>query len=420
MHILLVLHSYTRQPADSGVHTYVLNVTRSIADLGHRVSVLSAGDGLPLAEALRQGAAAPGTVHVIRRAAGNPGLWVKALRRLGAGAAARWLAFLSSELPLSRALRRLTGCMDVDAAVFIESVRLEGWLYSRRAAIPCIWSLLGGHYARMRFSPERSLADLRFQQARSGELARRIPFLYGPSRMLARQAELDFGLPAGRVRALPCPLDAAFLQASEKGASAERAGVLFTGRFSPQKGLEILVAAAPKVLSRHPGTVFRLRGTYGRGAAAVAYEREIVAAIQSAGLADRFEFVPRCTIEEMVDLYQRAAVCVFPTRWESFGYTAAEAMACGTPLVSTTAGAIPELVTPGRTGWLVEPDNPARLAEAINQVLDNPAGAAAIAATAREEVRSRYSPAVAGRQGLDFFQECVAAWRAGRGAKGMN
>lgn len=420
MHILFILHSYTRQPANSGVHTYVLNITRSIGKLGHRVTVLSVCDGIPLAEALREREAEPGTVQVIRRTPGKRGLLVKALRRLGAGAAARWLAFGSSERHLSNAVRRLTRRLTVDAAVFIESALLEGWLYSRRAEVPCIWSLLGGHYARTRFSPERGAGDLSFQQARSGEMAQRMPFLYGPSRTLARQAERDFGLPDGRVRSLPCPLDEAFLSASERAYSADRSGILFTGRFSPQKGLETLVAAAPMVLARHPGTIFRLRGTYGRGPAAVAYEREIVAAIQSAGLTDRFEFVPRCTIERMVELYRRAAVCVFPTRWESFGYTAAEAMACGTPLVSTTAGAIPELVTPGRTGWLVEPDNPTQLAEAINLVLDNPAGAAAIAAAAREEVRSRYSPAVAGRQALDFFEECVAAWRADRGAKGMN
>lgn len=418
MHILFVLHSYSRQPANSGVHTYVLNITRSISDLGHCVSVLSACDGMPMAETLRKGGAEAGTVQVIRRPAGNRGFFVKALRRLGAGQAARWLAFISSELCLSHALRRLVGRMQVDAVVFIETFLLEGWLYSRRAAVPCIWSLLGGHYARMRFSPERSAEDLRFQEARSREMARRIPFLYGPSRTLASQAERDFDLPDGTVRALPCPLDESFLKASKHTGSGERTGVLFTGRFSPQKGLETLVAAAPAVLSRHPGTVFRLRGTYGRGAAAVAYEREIIAAIQSAGLTDRFEFVPRCTTEQMVDLYQHAAVCVFPTRWESFGYTAAEAMACGTPLVSTTAGAIPELVTPGRTGWLVEPDNPAQLAAAVNQVLDNPAAAAAIAAAAREEVRERYRPGVAGRQALEYFQHCAAKWHQERGAGG--
>jgi glycosyltransferase involved in cell wall biosynthesis len=77
--------------------------------------------------------------------------------------------------------------------------------------------------------------------------------------------------------------------------------------------------------------------------------------------------VPR---SELVDLYRRAAVMVFPSRYEGFGLPVVEAMASGCPVVAARAGSLPEVV--GEAGLLVDPDDPADVASGVATALDAP------------------------------------------------
>jgi glycosyltransferase involved in cell wall biosynthesis len=87
------------------------------------------------------------------------------------------------------------------------------------------------------------------------------------------------------------------------------------------------------------------------------------------GLEDRVTFSGRVTREELVRLYNRSELVVSPSLYEGFGLPAAEAMACGVPVVATTAGAFPEVIDDGVTGLLVPPADPAALAEAIARLM---------------------------------------------------
>jgi glycosyltransferase involved in cell wall biosynthesis len=73
---------------------------------------------------------------------------------------------------------------------------------------------------------------------------------------------------------------------------------------------------------------------------------------------------------ELADLLRSAEIACVPSRYEGFSLPALEAMACGTPLVATTAGALPEVV--GSAGLLVPPDDPDRLADALGRLLTEP------------------------------------------------
>ncbi len=92
-------------------------------------------------------------------------------------------------------------------------------------------------------------------------------------------------------------------------------------------------------------------------------------------------FVPD---DDLADCYRHATVAVMPTRsGEGFGLMAAEALACGTPVIASRQGALPEVVRDGIDGLLVTPDDPVELAAALHRVFDDPALAARLrAATA--------------------------------------
>jgi glycosyltransferase involved in cell wall biosynthesis len=119
--------------------------------------------------------------------------------------------------------------------------------------------------------------------------------------------------------------------------------VLYLGRISTTKGIELVIAGKGTIPSEH---------RY--------FEQRILPQ-----LGDRVEWVGEVSGQRKLDLLARARCLVFPIRWqEPFGLVLLEAMACGTPIVALGEGAVPEIVEDGRTGILCQ--DPAELAAGIN------------------------------------------------------
>jgi glycosyltransferase involved in cell wall biosynthesis len=95
--------------------------------------------------------------------------------------------------------------------------------------------------------------------------------------------------------------------------------------------------------------------------------------VEEFGLENRVTFSGRVSREELVRLYRRSELMVSPSLYEGFGLPAAEAMACGVPLVATTAGAFPEVIEDGATGLLVPPGDAPALADAIARLMNDAA-----------------------------------------------
>ena len=90
--------------------------------------------------------------------------------------------------------------------------------------------------------------------------------------------------------------------------------------------------------------------------------------IERLGLAGRVELAGQVGQERLEELYSRADLFLLPSRWEGYGMVIAEAMAHGLPVISTTAGAIPELVEDGSTGILVPPGDVEALTGAMSRM----------------------------------------------------
>ena len=91
--------------------------------------------------------------------------------------------------------------------------------------------------------------------------------------------------------------------------------------------------------------------------------------VQKLGLVPRVTFTGKVSPANLGRLYQSAEVVVVPSLYEGFGLPAAEAMACGTPVIASRAGALPEVVGEEGAGLLVPPRDPRALADAIREVL---------------------------------------------------
>jgi glycosyltransferase involved in cell wall biosynthesis len=142
--------------------------------------------------------------------------------------------------------------------------------------------------------------------------------------------------------------------------------VLFLGAMHPRKGADVLARAIP-LLHDLPAR-FMFAGPSGP------LEPEVRSIITGSGVQDRVEFRGQLSSEEVPRVLAEAEIFVFPTVWgtEGFGMVAAEAMACGVPVVASRIGAIPEVVLDEETGLLVEPGDPVDLASKLRLLLGDP------------------------------------------------
>jgi glycosyltransferase involved in cell wall biosynthesis len=115
--------------------------------------------------------------------------------------------------------------------------------------------------------------------------------------------------------------------------------------------------------------------------------------------------------EELVGLFQRAAVVAVPSLYEGFSLPAVEAMACATAVVTTDAGALPEVVG-DEAGLRVRAGDVGELSAALGRVLDDPALAARLGAAGRQRVLRHYTWRATAERTADWYQAVLA--RTGR------
>lgn len=142
--------------------------------------------------------------------------------------------------------------------------------------------------------------------------------------------------------------------------------LLCAASLTPRKGHAVLFRA----LARLQHLSWRLECA-GSPALDPATATELQALIAALGLSERIALLGELSAERLAACYQRADVFVLPSWYEGYGMVLAEALARGLPIVSTTAGAIPDTV-PQSAGLLVPPGDEAALADALARVLVEP------------------------------------------------
>jgi len=131
------------------------------------------------------------------------------------------------------------------------------------------------------------------------------------------------------------------------------------------------------------------------------------ALMQQINLNGRVTFARRLSGDDLVRWYSAADIAVVPSMFEGFGFPAAEAMACGIPVIAFNAGALPELVDDGKTGILVPPADVPKLAAAIKKLVENKELRCEMGKEARKRVLRKFNWQQAARQIIDVYQEVL-------------
>jgi glycosyltransferase involved in cell wall biosynthesis len=168
----------------------------------------------------------------------------------------------------------------------------------------------------------------------------------------------------------------------------------------PLKGLLPLVEAVAKVRTERPAELVVV-GSARRGG-------PVAEAITRYDLHNAVRFTGRLTEAELATELRRAALVVVPSLFEGFSLPLVEAMACGTPVVATTGGALPEVAgRHGETALLVPPGDPQALADAIAAMLGDEALRARLGAAGRDRVLRRFTWRAAAERTVECYRDAI-------------
>jgi glycosyltransferase involved in cell wall biosynthesis len=388
----VALLSYRSKPHSGGQGVYVRALSRELRELGHRVEVFSGqpypelDPGVPLTEV--------SSLDLYREP--DPFRTPHPREFRSPVDVVEWATMCTAGFPepLTFTLRtaRLLGRRAADFDLVHDNQSLGyGLLRLRRAGLPTVATvhhpvaidrdleLAAAAGLRRRLTLRRWYAFTAMQ----ARVAQRLDGLTTVSESSRRDIERHMGVPAGRVDVIPVGIDPDVFRPPAEPTTREPAGIVVTTSADvPLKGLVHLLEAVAKLRTEREVRLTVVGTARPGGPAATALDR--------LGLAGAVRFTGPVPQEELVRLLQSATVAAIPSLYEGFSLPAVEAMACATPLVTTDAGALPEVVG-SHAAVQVPAGDVGRLAGALQLVLDHPSLQEQLGRAGRSRVLGAYT-----------------------------
>jgi starch synthase len=218
-------------------------------------------------------------------------------------------------------------------------------------------------------------------------------------------------IPAERVRVIRNGIDTSEYQPDPHTDVLERHGVdlsrpyvIFVGRITRQKGVPVLLRAASALI---PEAQLVLCAGQPDTPELAAEVTELVGGLRASrsGVIWIPEMLPKPAV---IQLLSHATVFACPSVYEPLGIVNLEAMACGTAVVGSRTGGIPEVVADGVTGLLVPAGEPEPLAVALNELLRDPGRAAVMGQAGRKRAVAEFGWAAIAAQTAELYAELTA------------
>ena len=233
-----------------------------------------------------------------------------------------------------------------------------------------------------------------------------------PSQFITHHLKKNYFFDQRKLRTVPSGIDTTYfdpitisakqaaIQKKDWGAPAGNTILLMPGRLSRIKGCDVAIEALAALKKRNVSLVFV-------GAVGNTYEQELATRAKELNLQDHVFFCPPS--QNMPLTYAAADIIISASRKpESFGRTIVEAQAMGKPIIATKHGGAVELISHERTGWLIQPEEPQKLARTLKKMMElSPKALEDITTHARDVVTHTYTANIMGQKTIAVYRELL-------------
>ncbi len=229
------------------------------------------------------------------------------------------------------------------------------------------------------------------------KVAQKFSHIITVSEFTRKDIAKEFSLDENKFRVVHNGIINEYFYPKQNGPRPENSLIVTNSADTPLKGLNFLLEAVAEIRKKQPIHLTVIGQPKKDGI--------IENLVAKLGVGDIVHFTGRIDNEEFADYYAKSTIAVVPSLYEGFGIPAAEAMACGVPLISTSGGALPEVV--GEAGIIVPPADSKALADAITRLLNSPEERNKYAQAGLERVRSVFSWKKAAQEVAEVYHEAI-------------
>ncbi len=228
--------------------------------------------------------------------------------------------------------------------------------------------------------------------------------VFSPSAFTKKEAIEHFGLEPEKINIVYHGIiDEMLSGIKDNGHRNINGPLIFFGRLEPQKGVETLINAYYNLLNRKIVTNQNLI-IIGSGP----YEKKYKKLTKVLGLKNRIHFTGWKSSDYIKIQLAKGSFCILPSITESFGLSMAEAISVGVPLITTSAGSIPEVVDYGKGAWLAKPNDIESLTNVVDKAMKNISESIRKAEYGKKVVLQKFSWAEAAKKYEQIYFNCTS------------
>lgn len=260
---------------------------------------------------------------------------------------------------------------------------------------------------------------LRLEDRRERWQTNKADAIGSPSYVLSNHISLSWSIPSSRITVLPNPVDTELfhpLRTHDNRSLSRKKEILYVGRLQYNKGVFDLIESVKPLLEKHPDLTVRLVGKDLRAPRCITRS----GAMASEEILSRIPPEQRrqviisgwVPLAELISCQQKAMCAVVPSRgFESFSYTMAEHMACGTAMVASHCGGPTEIISHGVDGLLVPPGDKGILTSALKKLVENPRLCDELGRQARKKVEEQFSISVVTPRIVKWYEQIIENYK---------